>query len=72
MREFEHICVVGAGFLGTQIGLQCAAHDYRTTLVEPDAAAREKSQQVVSDELNRRITEGLHDASQASSRHKRV
>ena len=67
MREFEHICVVGAGFLGTQIGLQCAVHDYRTTLVEPAAAAREKSQQVVSDELNRRIAEGLYDASQARS-----
>lgn len=64
MSDFQHICVVGAGFLGTQIGLQCAAHGYQTTLVEPSAAARTKSQQVISDELDRRITEGLHDASE--------
>ena len=67
MRDFQHICVVGAGFLGTQIGLQCAAHGYRTTLVELSAAAREKSQQVVTDELNRRTAEGLQDASESSA-----
>jgi len=67
MRDFQHICVVGAGFLGTQIGLQCAAHGYQTTLVDLSAAAREKSQQVVTDELNRRIAEGLHDASESSA-----
>lgn len=62
MSDFERICVVGAGFLGTQIGLQCAAHGYPTKLVEPSEAARTKSQSVVHDELQRRIAAGLHDA----------
>lgn len=67
MSDFQYICVVGAGFLGTQIGLQCAAHGYQTRLVEPSLQARAQSQQVVAAELQRRVDDGEHDADEGEA-----
>lgn len=67
MSDFQSICVVGAGFLGTQIGLQCAAHGYQTRLVEPSSQARIQSQQVVATELKRRIDSGQHDTAEGDA-----
>ncbi|MFT7692091.1 MAG: 3-hydroxyacyl-CoA dehydrogenase, partial [Candidatus Latescibacterota bacterium] len=40
MSELPNICVVGAGFMGTQIGLQCAAHGMNAHIVDPEKNAR--------------------------------
>lgn len=67
MSDFQYICVVGSGFLGTQIGLQCAAHGYQTRLVEPSPHARAQSQQTVATELQRRTDDGEHDAAESDA-----
>jgi len=42
MEEVKNICIVGTGFMGTQIGLQCAIHGYRVNChdISPEALER--------------------------------
>ena len=43
--EIKNVCVVGAGFMGTQIGLQCAVHGCTVWLHDVSESALDKSAQ---------------------------
>ena len=58
-NEIQNISVIGAGFLGTQIGLQCAAHGLSISLVDPSRNSRKHSMNIVKDELAQRVSKGL-------------
>lgn len=58
MNTLQNICVVGAGFMGTQIGLQCVAHGMRARIVDPANDALTKSKLLVDEELDRRLEAG--------------
>lgn len=57
-NEIERVCVVGAGFMGAQIGLQCAAYGYPVRMVDtaPEALSRAREDQSL--ELDRRVDAG--------------
>ena len=63
-NNLQNISVIGAGFLGTQIGLQCAAHGLSVSLVDTSEKALRHSEKVVEIELQRRISEGIIDHNQ--------
>ena len=46
-NNLQNISVIGAGFLGTQIGLQCAAHGLSVSLVDTSEKALRHSEKVV-------------------------
>jgi len=56
MKEIETVCIVGAGFMGAQIGLQCAAHGCTAWLVDVSEDALERASQSYAAELERRLT----------------
>jgi 3-hydroxybutyryl-CoA dehydrogenase len=58
VSELPNICVVGAGFMGTQIGLQCAAHGMNAHIVDPEKNARTQSELLVNEELEQRVKTG--------------
>jgi len=58
MNEIKRVAIIGAGYMGTQIGLQCAAHGFTTSIFDPDARAREQAQQTIEQELARRMAIG--------------
>tara|TARA_B100000579_G_C22808270_1_gene843775 strand:+ start:917 stop:1825 length:909 start_codon:yes stop_codon:yes gene_type:complete len=60
----QNVSVVGAGFLGSQIGLQCAAYGLSVTLIDPSEESRHHSLKTNKNELERRFSEGLIDESQ--------
>ena len=51
----DTVCIVGAGFMGAQIGLHCASYGRKVWIVESCAEAREKAQQSHTQELDSRI-----------------
>jgi 3-hydroxybutyryl-CoA dehydrogenase len=51
-RPFETICIVGAGFMGAQIGLRCAIYGYTVWLVDAVEAALMRAQQQYAEELD--------------------
>ena len=53
-KNIQNVTVIGAGFLGTQIGLQCASHGLTTFLVETNNSAQSRSKDVVQKELSQR------------------
>ena len=52
------ICIAGAGFMGAQIGLQCAVHGYDVRLVDASQEALQRAVQSHAEELERRVQEG--------------
>jgi 3-hydroxybutyryl-CoA dehydrogenase len=57
------ICIVGAGFMGAQIGLQCAVHGYPVWLVDASEAALAQAALSHGLELEQRVEEGRITAS---------
>jgi 3-hydroxybutyryl-CoA dehydrogenase len=53
------VCIAGAGFMGAQIGLQCAVHGYDVRLVDASQESLQRAVQSQQEELDRRIEEGL-------------
>ncbi len=49
------VSIVGAGFMGTQIALQCALHDYTVWMIDPHPEALQRAAQGQAQELNRRV-----------------
>lgn len=66
-EPFTTICVVGAGFMGTQIGLQCAAHGYRVQLVDHLEECLRRSTQYQSQELEQWRARGRITADEQAS-----
>ena len=58
-KPFQTVCIVGAGYMGAQIGLQCAVHGYFTWIVDPFEDALRRAEQRNAVELNGRATAGL-------------
>jgi 3-hydroxybutyryl-CoA dehydrogenase len=54
----DTVCIVGAGFMGAQIGLQCAVHGYRVWLVDTSEEALVQAARVHGLELERRVEKG--------------
>jgi 3-hydroxybutyryl-CoA dehydrogenase len=67
MSEIKRVAIVGAGYMGTQIGLQCAAHGFATSIYDPVATAREQAQQLIERELDRRIAASESETSERSA-----
>ena len=57
-KLFNIVAVVGAGFMGTQISLQCACHGYPVWLVDMAQQALDQAAQNHNRELNQRIQDG--------------
>jgi 3-hydroxybutyryl-CoA dehydrogenase len=57
-KEIESVCIVGAGFMGAQIGLQCALHGLPVRLTDVSPAALAQVSQAQSAILAQRIEEG--------------
>ncbi len=57
-RAFETVCIVGAGFMGTQIGLQCATHGYTVWFVDSQEESLQRATQRCSQELARWLEKG--------------
>jgi len=57
MKPFKTICVVGAGYLGSQIGLQCAYHSFQVRFFDVSDDALIQASQVVTQELDKWIQE---------------
>ena len=57
-RPIETICVVGAGFMGWQISLHCAAKGFAVPVVYRSPGSRERAQEAQESELDRRVAEG--------------
>jgi len=51
------VCIVGAGFMGAQIGLNCASYGYIVWIVDPSGEAREKALQSHIQALDARVQE---------------
>ncbi len=54
-RPFETVCIIGAGFMGAQIGLRCAAHGYNVWLVDALTDALKRAAQSHEQELDERL-----------------
>ncbi len=54
-KPFKTVCIVGAGNMGSQIGLQCATHGYSVWLVDCLAEALQRTAESHSQELEKRL-----------------
>ena len=61
-RPIKKVCIVGTGFMGWQIGLQCAAHGCEVWGVDVSQEMREKAAQAQRQELEAWIGEGAINA----------
>jgi 3-hydroxybutyryl-CoA dehydrogenase len=52
------ICIAGAGFMGAQIGLQCAIHGYDVQLVDASTEALQQAMHSHAKELDGRVEQG--------------
>ncbi len=52
---FSTVCILGSGFMGMQIGLQCAVHGYTVWMVDTQPQALERAAQGQAMELSRRV-----------------
>ena len=67
-HNIESVCVVGAGYMGSQIALQCAVHGYAVRLHDCSADALVKGRQMVEDFSRRMLSDGyVSDESLASA-----
>ena len=57
-RSLGSVCVVGAGFMGYQIALQCAIHGVEVWMVDISAAALERALSEQRNELDKPVYEG--------------
>jgi 3-hydroxybutyryl-CoA dehydrogenase len=60
----ETVCVVGAGFMGAQIGLQCATHGYDVWLVDTADEALERAGAMCTKVLDTQLEKGQITAEQ--------
>lgn len=58
MESKRRVCVVGAGYLGTQIGVLCARHGYRVNMCDVSGEALASSKKAVKDYLGQWVAEG--------------
>jgi 3-hydroxybutyryl-CoA dehydrogenase len=58
-HPFDVVCVVGAGFMGSQIGLQCAAHGYSVWVIDNLDASLKGAAQRSSQALSQWLEKGL-------------
>ncbi len=54
-KPIETICIFGAGFMGAQIGLQCASHGYTTWIVGHSDKSLKQTSQTLTQELEVRV-----------------
>jgi 3-hydroxybutyryl-CoA dehydrogenase len=54
-KPFETVCIVGAGFMGAQIGLHCATNGYNVWLVDSLEEGLQRATQSHSQELSKRF-----------------
>ena len=59
MESIETVCVIGAGFMGWQISLQCASHGYPVSLYDVSKGALTKASEAITEELERRVEEQM-------------
>ena len=57
-RPIETVCVVGAGFMGWQISLHCAAKGFTVPVVHRSMGSRERAQAAQAAEMDRRVAQG--------------
>ena len=55
----EKICVVGAGYMGNQIALQCVAHGFRVRIHDASEESLQNSHAALSGFLDRMIADGF-------------
>jgi 3-hydroxybutyryl-CoA dehydrogenase len=58
-EPFDRICVVGSGYMGNQIALQCAAHGHPVNLHDASKSALQNSGDAFLNFLNRMIADGF-------------
>jgi 3-hydroxybutyryl-CoA dehydrogenase len=71
-KPIETICIVGAGFMGAQIGLQCAVHGHAVWLSDVSEQALERAARAMARELDERIEAGEADAGEREATLARV
>ncbi len=54
-NEIMTVCIIGSGFMGTQVGLQCAVHNFKICLMDKLTEALNKSKKMFDLELDRRV-----------------
>ncbi len=54
-KPINTVCIFGAGFMGTQIGLQCASHGYTTWIVGHSEKSLRQASQSFTQELEARV-----------------
>ena len=52
MRPFEPVCVVGSGYLGTQIGVTCARHGYTVNMYDISKEALASSREAMDEYIH--------------------
>jgi 3-hydroxybutyryl-CoA dehydrogenase len=62
IRSIQHVCVVGSGFMGRQIGLQCAVHGYRVWMHDVSESALQCCREVQASMLDEQIHAGAAPA----------
>jgi 3-hydroxybutyryl-CoA dehydrogenase len=58
----ETVCVVGCGYMGTQIALHCAAFGHDVFMVDVSKGVRRQARESQTQELDRRVQTGAIDA----------
>jgi len=58
MRPFEPVCVVGSGYLGTQIGVTCARHGYTVNMHDVSKEALLSSEKAIDDYVREWVSVG--------------
>ena len=59
MKQINNICIVGAGYLGTQIGILCARYGYTVYMYDTCKEALKSSSRAMDVYLNQWITDGI-------------
>jgi 3-hydroxybutyryl-CoA dehydrogenase len=57
MESIRTVCVVGAGYMGSQIGLQCASHGFPVAFHDVSPESLELALSSVKEELGKRVAE---------------
>ena len=58
MRPFEPVCVVGSGYLGTQIGVTCARHGYTVNMHDISKEALASSREAIDEYIHEWVSVG--------------
>jgi len=65
MEKIKTVCIVGTGFMGTQIGLQCAIHGYYVNMYDISSEAKE-----IGKETQKRMVGEMESSLKISSKQK--